>query len=77
MDLQVILFRKLETVLNISKFTAFQVVSTFNDLVILLLLCVLLESFEDSPNNDCHFRKKKRKNKKLLTKKCIYSAIEF
>lgn len=61
MDLQVILFRKLETVLNISKFTAFQVVSTFNDLVILLLLCVLLESFEDLPNNDCHFRKKKRK----------------
>lgn len=61
MDLQVILFRKLETVLNISKFTAFQVVSTFNDLVILLLLCVLLESFEDLPNNDCHFRKKKEK----------------
>lgn len=61
MDLQVILFRKLETVLNISKFTAFQVVSTFNDLVILLLLCVLLESFEDLLNNDCHFRKKKEK----------------
>lgn len=76
MDLQVILFRKLETVLNISKFTAFQVVSTFNDLVILLLLCVLLERLKI-----CRIMTaisvKKKKNKKLLTKKCIYLAIEF
>lgn len=77
MDLQVILFRKLETVLNISKFTAFQVVSTFNDLVILLLLCVLLERLKICRIMTAISVKKKKKNKKLLTKKCIYLAIEF